>query len=260
MTIALQSADSLTAHAVCMAAGLRDGFRTAQFYVRDMSNADDPHGATSAAPTVLSRAVGIWARGVDWLISSVADLCVRLFVPHWRDLPSPFAPGIRGEVIEAIRQNRLVLTSLFTAYFFRAAKHIVASGTVGPFLVLEHRVDAARRLMADSPTPTSDDPTLVLANALLHLVEADPIARSGAVRPQFSFIQTHDPNLSVMAAACVALLIAEEGKPLESLPEDTFFAIAGALLSPRLEAMTEAVRNRDVTALAHILKAVRDLY
>jgi hypothetical protein len=257
MTIALKSADSLTAHLVCMAAGFRDSLRTAQFYVRDLSHAD---GDASRTTTFLSRTVGRSARLVDGLLSKAADVSVRLLLPQWRDLPSPFAPGMRGEVLEAIRQNRLVLTSAFTVYFFRAAKHILAHGTEGPFLVLEHRVDAARRLMAEEPSRTSEEPTTVLARAMLHLVVADPIARAGKAKPQFSFIAGENTNLGVVAAACVALLIAEDGKPIESLDENEFFAIAGALLAPRLVDMQNAVSRRDVAGLAKLLKAVGDLY
>ncbi len=240
-----------------MAAGIRDGLRTAQFYVRDMSQADS---ASKSAATVLSRLVGRSARLVDWTLSRAADISVRLLLPSWRDLPSPFAPGMRGEVIEAIRQNRLVLTSAFTVYFFRATKHILQSGTEGPFLVLEHRVDAARRLMAESPSRPDDAPTLVLARALLHLVEAGPIARSGPAKAQFGFLKNSEVNLAVIAAACVALLIAEDGKPIESLDEDEFFAIAGALLEPRLPEMQQLVQKRDVEGLSQALKAVGDLY
>jgi hypothetical protein len=257
MTIALRSADSMTAHAVCMAAGIRDSLRTAQFYVQDLSRAD---GDAPSAATFLSRIVGRSARLIDWLLSRAADLSVRLFVPQWRDLPSPFAPGMRSEVIEAIRQNRLVLTSAFTVYFFRAAKHILQSGTDEPFLVLEHRIDAARRVMAESPSQLGEDPTLVLARALLHLVEAGPVARSGLPKSQFGFLGGVDVNLAVVAAACVALLIAEDGKPLESLDEDEFFAIAGALLAPRLPDMRSAVQQRDIQGLAKALQAVIDLY
>jgi hypothetical protein len=258
MTIAIRSADTLTAHAVCMAAGFRDSLRTAQFYVRDLSHADGTDQGRSS--TMLSKLVGRWARAMDWLFSRGADVSVRLLVPQWRDLPSPFAPGMRSEVLEAIRQNRLVLTSLFTAYFFRAAKHILNNGTQGPFLVLEHRIDAARRLMADDGTSLTADPTEMLAKTLMHLVEAAAVARTGQPRQQFGFLDAADVNLSVMAAACVALLIAEEGKPIESLNEDEFFAIAGALLAPRLPEMEKAVRQRDVNALAQTLRAVSDLY
>jgi hypothetical protein len=257
MTIALRSADSFTAHAVCMAAGIRDSLRTAQFYVRDLSHAD---GKAALSATFLSRLVGRTARLVDWLLSRAADVSVRLLVPNWRDLPSPFAPGMRREVMEAIRQNRLVLTSAFTVYFFRASKHILQNGTDGPFLVLEHRVDAARRMMAEAPSQAGDDPTTILARAMLHLVEADPIARSGQPKAQFGFLSGADANLGVIAAACVALLIAEDGKPIESLDENEFFAIAGALLAPRLPEMQAAVHKRDIAQLAKILQAVGDLY
>lgn len=243
-----------------MAAGVRDGMRTAQYYVRDLSKADGTANQMVRQPTFLSRAVATLARGIDQLLSFAADASVWLFVPKWRDLPSPFAPGMRGEVIEAVRQNRLVLTSLFTAYFFRAAKHILASGTEGPFLVLEHRIDAARRIMAEDRSEPGEEPTSVLARALLNLVEADTIARSGKVKPQFAFLKSDDPNVAVMAAACVALLIAEDGKPLQSLNEDEFFAIAGALLAPRLPEMQLALAKRDTAALSATLKAVRDLY
>lgn len=259
MTIAIRSADSLVAHAVCMAAGLRDGMRTAQYYVRDLSHADGS-ASNPSKPTFLSRAVAGWARGVDGFLNWGANLCVRLFLPQWRDLPSPFAPGMRGEVLEAIRQNRLVRTSLFTAYFFRAAKQILNHCTTQPYLVLEHRIDAARRLMAEREVPKGAEQATVLAHALLTLVEADAIARHGVVVPKFSFLRKADVNLAVMAAACVALMIADDGKPIESLNEDEFFAIAGALLEPRLDEMTEAVARRDVDALAQSLRAVRDLY
>jgi hypothetical protein len=260
MTIAIRSADSLVAHAVCMAAGIRDGLRTAQYYVRDLSRADGAANHHTAQPTALSRAVAMWARAMDRLFDLGADLSVRLFVPKWRELPSPFAPGMRGEVLEAIRQNRLVMTSLFTAYFFRAAKHILAHCTNAPYLVLEHRVDAARRLMAETNVPAGADQSTVVAKALLNLVEADAIARAGEAKSQFAFLRGTDVNLAVMATACVALMIAEEGKPIESLNEDSFFAIAGALLAPRLAEMSEAVARRDVAALAKSLSAVSDLY
>jgi hypothetical protein len=101
---------------------------------------------------------------------------------------------------------------------------------------------------------------MVLAQAMLQLVEADPIARVGRPKAQFSFLKNADVNLGVMAAACVALLIAEDGKPIESLDENEFFAIAGALLAPRLPDMQQAVQQRDIAGLAKALKAVGELY
>ena len=63
-----------------------------------------------------------------------------------------------------------------------------------------------------------------------------------------------------MAAACLALLLAEDGKPLESLDEDEFFAIAGALLAPRLDVMAKAIKARDAVWLGKELAAVKELY
>ena len=260
MSIAISSASTLTEHAVCAAAGLRDGLRTAQFYVRDMANADGVLSDSAHPPTFLSRWVGFWARGVDWFLSRAADISVRLFVPKWRELPSPFAPGMRAEVMQAIRQNRLVRTSLFTAYFFRAARHILDRCTEAPHLILEHRVDAARRLMVEENTTTDGSPEAAVANALIHLVEADPVARLGEAKPGYAFMQQADANIAVMATACLALLLAEEGKPIENLDEDEFFAIAGALIASRLPEMSKAIAARDVNVLAALLLAVKNLY
>jgi hypothetical protein len=259
MTIAFKSTATVTEHAVCAAAGVRDGLRTAQFYVRDLTQADQPPLLPAQESTWLSRFVANWARGLDWLFSKGADLSVRLFVPKWRDLPSPFAPGIRNEVMEAVRQNRLVMTSLFTAYFFRAAKHILARCTDGPFLLLEHRVDAARRRLVNSNRKPLE-PLDALADALLELVEANAIARTGVVKPSYGFLAAADKNISVMAAACVALLIAEDGRPVESLDEDAFFAVAGALLAPRLPELEAAIAKKDTANIAAILKGVQSLY
>lgn len=258
MAIAIGTADSLTAHAVCAAAGVRDGLRTAQFYMRDLSHAD---GAAPHTVTSLSRFVAMSARLADWLLDKAADWSVRLLVPKWRDLPSPFAPGMSGEVVTAIRQNRLVLTSLFTAYFFRAARHILEQSTETPNLILEHRIDAARRLMAqESHEPASGDAAELLGKALLYLVEADAVVRVGRVKGSHQLLKNHDPNIAVMATACLALLLAEDGKPIESVDEREFFMIAGALLAPRIDVLVEAIAARDVAKLARELRAVQELY
>lgn len=248
--------DSLVDHAVCMAAGLRDGLRTAQFYVRDMSRADSVGLAT---PTSLSRMVGGLARFVDGLLSRAADISIRLFLPQWRNLPSPFAPHMVEAVTKAIGENRLAMTSLFTAYFFRAARHIIERCAEPPFLVLEHRVDAARRHLAERPMQSAGRVN-AMGEIMLALVECRAIARIGKARSTYAYLDGPDPNLTVMATACLALLLAEDGKPVEILDEDEFFAIAGALLAPRLPAMALAVKSRDVAALAAALEKVRALY
>ncbi|MFO1033878.1 MAG: hypothetical protein U1E15_07320 [Hyphomicrobiales bacterium] len=255
MTSAARTADSFTDHAVCAAAGLRDGLRTAQYYVRDMSRADE------GKATPLSRLVAALARLADNLLSFGADWSIRLLLPQWRNLPSPFAPHMVDEVTRAIRENRLAMTSLFTAYFFRSAKHIIERCTETPALVLEHRIDAARRSLAgESSKSGPPGHAESLARALLTLAEARAIARIGPARPGYAFLNRADPNVSVMATACLALLLAEEGKPLETLDEDEFFSITGALLAPRLAEMERATAARDVAALARLLSAVRDLY
>jgi hypothetical protein len=253
MTDTSQTATALTDHAVCMAAGVRDGLRTAQYYVRDMSQADE------GAATVLSRIVGVLARLADQFLSWAAEFSIRLLLPKWRSLPSPFAPHMVEEVTHAIRENRLAMTSLFTAYFFRAARHILARCAEPPCLVLEHRVDAARRTLASSQLLANDHAT-ALGHILLALTEARSIARIGAVKTGFGFLENGDPNLPVMATACLALLLAEEGKPVETVDEDEFFAIAGTLISPRIAAMRKAVADRDPLALSRELAAVRELY
>lgn len=253
MSTAVRSAETLTDHAVCVAAGVRDGLRTAQYYVRDMSQAD------SGQPTVLSRLVGRLARLVDTVLSYGADASIRLLLPQWRNLPSPFAPHMVEEVTRAVRENRLAMTSLFTAYFFRATRHILERCAEPPFLVLEHRIDAARRALAGQATPAPDEIT-GLARILLALTEARAIARIGPARAGFAHLNGTDVNLAVMATACLALLLAEEGKPIETLDENEFFAISAALISPRLAAMDKAVKANDIPALAHELAAVRELY
>ncbi len=257
MSSATRTADSLTDHAVCMAAGVRDGLRTAQYYVRDMSQADQ--AADGGRATVLSRSVGVIARLADRFLSTAADWSIRLLLPQWRNLPSPFAPHMVEEVTHAIRENRLAMTSLFTAYFFRATRHILERCAEPPFLVLEHRIDAARRALAAESVPAADR-SAALGAVLLALVEARAIARIGKGKRGFAFLNTTDPNLGVMATACLALLLAEEGKPIETLDEDEFFGIAGALMAPRLPAMERAVVARDTAALSRELAAVRELY
>ena len=256
MTVALRTAGSMADHAVCMAAGVRDGLRTAQYYVRDMSSAD---ASEAAQPTFLSRTVAWWARLADGFLSWAADLSIRIFLPSWRNLPSPFAPHMVEEVTRAIGENRLAMTSLFTAYFFRATRHILDRCAEPPFLVLEHRIDAARRLLADGQGGPRGR-VAVLGEVLLALAETRAIARIGKAKPGYAFLDGTDPNIAVMATACLALLLAEEGKPIETLDEDEFFAIAGALMAPRLPAMEQAVKARDAGALSAELERVRALY
>ena len=144
-TASRTAAIPFAAHAVCAAAGVRDGLRATQFYVRDLSNADHlAQGAPERAP-FLSRLVARGARVIDRLMSWGANVSIALFLPSWRKLPSPFTPGIMHEVARGIREDSLVHNPTFNAYFFRAAIHIAGRYSAPPYLILEHRVDAARR-------------------------------------------------------------------------------------------------------------------
>jgi hypothetical protein len=258
MTIAFKTADSISAHAWCMAAGIRDGLRTTQFYVRDMSNAD---GATSdklRQSTFLSRVVAGWARFIDRAMTWGGNLAIDIFLPKWREMPSPFSPGLIDEVANAISQNRLLENPLFNAYFFRSCQNILSRWSEPPYLVLEHRVDAARRNLVgiEGTTNTLD----FLARTLLALVESAPIARHGALKISNHVLGSGDPNVAICATACLALLLAEESGEIQGVGEDEFFAIVGALMAPKLGIMQEAVMARDVPKLAQALEDIRALY
>jgi hypothetical protein len=259
MKIAFQSANTLAAHAVCVAAGTRDGLRTAQFYVRDMSRADSGNGRRNDA--FLSGLVVRIARLVDHFMTWSANVAIALFLPSWRKLPSPFAPGMMNEVAEAIRKNSLVHNPLFNAYFFRAAIHIIKRYSEPSYLLLEHRVDAARRLLASSETGALPEAeTEFLARTLLALVETAPVARVGKATGSVRLFEDNEPNVAVFAIACVALLFAEEGKPIAIQDEDEFFAIVGALILPRLKDISTFITKRDVAALSKELADIRAIY
>lgn len=251
--------NGLAAHAVCAAAGVRDGFRAAQYYARDLSNADNYANDEVQKAPFLSRFVGQMARLTDQLLSWGADLSIRLLLPSWRQLPSPFAPGFIGQVSEGIRKDSLVNNPLFNAYFFRAAKHIIARYTHGPYLVLEHRVDAARRGLATDEVMTTSETTL-LARILIELAGQGAIARAGRAKDKYRFFERVDPNIAVNAVACIALLFAEEGRPVSNMNEDEFFEVTGALIGPRLERIAELVSRKDATALANELSDIKSFY
>jgi hypothetical protein len=258
MTIAFKTADSISAHAWCMAAGIRDGLRTTQYYVRDMSAADVAEAGLPHKSTFLSRFVASWARAVDRAMTWGGNMAIALLLPKWRHMPSPFSPGLVDEVAKAISLNSLLENPLFNAYFFRSCQHILARWAEPPYLVLEHRIDAARRNMGDLDPAT--DKLNFLARTLLELVETAPIARHGALKSNNHVLGAGDPNVAVCATACLALLLAEEGGVIDGIDEDEFFAIVGALMAPRLSVMQEALTARDVTKLALELDGIRALY
>ncbi len=256
----VRASNSMVTHAACMAAGVRDGLRTAQFYARDMAKADGHSSDMPRDSTFLSRAVAWVARVVDGSLSKAADVSVRLLRPQWRKLPSPFEPSMREDVIHTIRLNQFSYTSQFTAYFFRAARHMLERGAEAPHLVLEHRIESARRALEAEPALGEMTEADSLAHVLLRLVLAAPIARCGAPKSRYEFLQLAYPNIAVMATACLALLLAEEGKPLAETDDDEFLEISGALLAPHFGDLTKAIEAKDVDALARILESVKQLY
>lgn len=247
------------AHAVCAAAGVRDGLRATQFYVRDLTNADHLGEGDPKRVPFLSRVVAQGARLVDGLMSAGANLAIALFLPSWRKLPSPFTPGLMNEVARDIRDNSLIHNPTFNAYFFRAAIHIAKRYSAPPYLILEHRVDAARRNLAPRfDEAASDD--VILARTLIALVEQGPVARIGAVAERNRFFSSVEPNIAVNAIACVALMFAEEGKPSEAIEEDEFFSLTGALIGPRLSTIADLVAARDEAGLAQELADIKSMY
>lgn len=209
----------------------------------------------------LAALVSRLARIADRLTTWSVNLSITLFAPEWRKLPSPFTHGIMNEVAAAIRADSFLVNPLFNAYFYRAAVHILRRYRTPPFLVLEHRVDAARRtLLADIGAGLDGSEPDFLAHAIMALVDVAPIARAGKARDASVIATGDDQNLTVYAIACVALLFAEQGKPAEELDEDQFFAIVGALIAPRLPAIAGLVAKRDIAGLAAELTEIRGMY
>jgi hypothetical protein len=277
MTTASRHQDTLASHAVCVAAGARDSVRTAQFFLRMLSRAEDwghpleaaRHGSGGSVPPsdirlggfLLAALVSRLARIADRLTTWSVNLSIALFAPGWRKLPSPFTHGMMSEVARAIRADSFLVNPLFNAYFYRAAIHILRRYRTPPFLVLEHRVDAARRtLLAHIGAGLHGSEPDFLAHAIIALADVAPVARAGKPRGGSAIAESAEQNVAVYAIACVALLFAEQGKPAEELDEDQFFAVVGALISPRLPAITALVANRDVDGLAKELAEIQTMY
>jgi hypothetical protein len=247
------------AHATCAAAGVRDGLRAAQYYIRDLANADRFGKGEPGRVPFLSRMVARGARLVDGLMSCGANLSIALFLPSWRKLPSPFTPGLMHAVAGDIRSDSLTHNPTFNAYFYRAAIHVAGRYSAPPWLILEHRVDAARRSLA----PRVEEPvseSVMMARILIALVEQGPVARIGTVTEKNRFFSQVEPNVAVFAIACVALLFAEEGRPAEAIDEDEFFTVTGALIGPRLPAIAAFIGSRDEAGLALELADIKSMY
>jgi hypothetical protein len=260
MTTSTRSISLFAAHAVCVAASVRDLLRTAQFYSRDMANVDGGVRSDHLRPTLPSRVIAVSARLADSFMTWAANASIALFLPSWRRLPSPFAPGRIAAVAEAIRSDSLFHNPAFNAYFFRAAKHITAHYADPPNLVLEHRVDAARRLLAREEAPASGIDAAFLARLLLALVESKPVARIGRLKKGRRLLRDCDANIPVFAISIFALLFAEQGKPVAIADEDDFFSVIGALLEPRLHSLAAAIEARDLARIADEIAAIQSLY
>jgi hypothetical protein len=253
------AADTFAAHAVCAAAGVRDGLRATQFYARDLANADGQATRNKADVPWLSRVVGRAARSIDLFMTWGARQLLALLLPSWRNLPSPFDARVIDEVTHAISRSSFSQNPRFNAYFFRTANHILDRFTSGPSLVLEHRVDAARRSLIAETKSETDLPRF-LAKAMIALVRHGAIARTGAANARHQFFATAEPNTAVFAVASVALLLASEGKPTEAMDEDEFFDVTGALIAPRLPHLADLIAKGDVTTLASELVAIKEMY
>ena len=249
----------VAAHAVCAAAGLRDSLRAAQFYVRDLANADRFGRDEPGRVPFLSRVVAKGARVIDCAMNWGAEKSIALFMPRWRKLPSPFTPGMMNQVARDIRDQSLTHNPTFNAYFFRAAIHIAGRYSAPPSLILEHRVDAARRSLAARVDDKVSEPAM-MARILIALVEHGAVAKIGAVSDKNRFFAAVEPNVAVFSIACVALMFAEEGKPLEAIDEDAFFSVTGALIGPRLPAIARLIDRRDEPGLARELADIRTMY
>ncbi len=278
MTTASRHQDTLASHAVCAAAGARDSVRTAQFFMRILSGAEywgrplDAAGQTPRGPAplpsdirpggyLLAALVSRLARIADRLTTWSVNLSITLFAPEWRKLPSPFTHGIMNEVAAAIRADSFLVNPLFNAYFYRAAIHILRRYRTPPFLVLEHRVEAARpTVRAEIGAGLNGTEPEVVAPPSTARGDVAPVARAGKPREASVIARTDDQNLTVYVIACIALLFAEQGKPTEELDEDQFFAVVGALIAPRLPAIASLVARRDVEGLARELAEIQGMY
>lgn len=259
MSITEQSFNALAKHTNCVAAAIRDSLRATQFYARDLTGADGSRSALPHTSTALSKTVAVLARQVDRGLTKAANVSVRLVYPKWRALPSPFNDETRAQVLSGIASFDRTLAPEFTSYFFRAARHILATWTDGPTLILEHRIEAVRRTLAFDKA-AKESMTALVAQILVALIKARPIAKHGTPKKAVRVLDGIDANIPVMAAAALALLLAQEGRPPVEVTEGDFLAIAGLLLAPNLPALKQAVESNDYEAVTKILESVASHY
>lgn len=251
---------ALSARAFGAAATTRDGLRAAQYYARGLASFSAPGAvaAGSASPHARRGWIARLARMADRGISHSADLTIRLTVPRWRALPSPFEPNMSQAIATALADTGFLHTSLFTTYFYRAARHILERLTEGSSLILEHRIDKARERLLLEPASTGTE--LFLARALMVLVEAAPVVRAGTPGAGVAVFGGVSANVAVFSIATTALLLAEDGKPSASFNEDEFFAMVGALAGPDLPAIALAIARSDSDELAKVLARIKSAW
>jgi len=263
--------NSLGSHAASVAANARDGLRAAHYFVQELATADDPAGQSQQrkkptwllpadAPTsLITGFIAQNARIADKVMNWSSDAAAALLAPDWRALPSPFNRNMMREIATAITSQSFAANALFNAYFYRAGLHILQRYSKPPHLVLENRIDAARRALAAAEQPETSD-VAFMARALIALVRAAPIAEAGLIDPKSVLAKTKDPNISIAAVSCVALLFGDQGKPTDEIDEDKFFAIVGALISPRLATIEQLITRDDVKKLEAELASIKALY
>jgi hypothetical protein len=263
---------ALGSHAVSVAANARDGLRAAQYLVQELATADDTAGQggnhrkrptwllPADAPTsLITGFIAQNARLADKVMNWSSDAAAALLAPDWRVLPSPFNRNMMREIAAAIGSQSFTANALFNAYFYRAAVHILQRYGKPPFLVLENRIDAARRALASAEQPDGSD-VAFMARALIALVRAAPVAEAGVIDPKSVLAKTKDPNVSIAAVAGIALLFGDQGKPTDEIDEDAFFAIVGALIAPRLATIEQLIVRDDVRKLEAELASIKALY
>jgi hypothetical protein len=270
--------NSLGSHAASMAANARDGLRAAHYFVQELATTDDPAGQGGGNPrkrptwllpadaptSLITGFIAQNARIADKVMNWSSDAAAALLAPaimgpDWRALPSPFNRNMMREIATAITSQSFAANALFNAYFYRAGLHILGRFSKPPYLVLENRIDAARRALAAAEQPETSD-VAFMARALIALVRAAPIAEAGAIDPKSVLAKTKDPNVSIAAVAGVALLFGDQGKPTDEIDEDKFFAIVGALISPRLATIEQLITRDDVKKLEAELASIKALY
>ena len=120
------------------------------------------------------------------------------------------------------------------------------------------RITEQRRVIAKVLSEAEDHPDVEALHTRASAIDSG-ISIATVYRTVRLFEDT-EPNIAIFAIACVALLFAEEGKPIAIQDEDEFFAIVGALILPRLKAISTLISNRDVAGLSRELAEIKAMY